>query len=435
MAVQSDSGLLRAAHLSLAVAAAIVSLAARGTAQTLLSLDEAIRQSHAANIRLPLRALDVSIAQERRSEALAERWLKVAVEGDFLYAPFPGYNPALTNLGDARLQIVGHQPLYQGGALKAAAERAQAGVAAATARYRMVEKDLDLEARSRFAEILAADAEIAGRRAGIERLSAYATTLRSRQASGQGVAADILKTDVRIALEETVVAEAEQRRDESRFALNELMGRDPTAPLDLLPLESPDAPRPSTDSAWQGAPEIAAAEADVRSAEADVTIAHAERQPRLFLNADVGLWTADTTHLKSEFWDRLWRDRGYSFSLVLAWPLWDLGSARARMAQAQLSLSQARAQVELDRRDAHLFWAQAQAAMRHLFRQIEILSGAAPDARDSYLEMESRYRGGSASSLEVLDAYAAAVDASSRLIDATARYRIAQAVALRWSTP
>lgn len=434
MAPRMDSRSPRATNRALA-AAVVLSLCAAVRAQAPVSLEEALREALSANLRLPLQALEVSMARERHSEALAERWLKVALEGDFLYAPTPGYSPALTNLGDARLQFVGRQPLYQGGALSAAAQRAEASVDAANARYRMAEKDLELEVRSRYVELLAAAAEVAVRRAGIEQLSVYRSALRSRQAFGQGVASDILKTDVRIAFEEAAVAEVEQRRDESRLALNELMGREPSAPLELQPLGPPEEPRSFGESAWQGAPDIVAAEAQARSAEAEVTIARAERQPRLFLTADMGLWTADTTHLGSEFWDRLWRDRGYSFSLVFAWPLWDTGAARARIAEARLGLKQAKAQVEVDRRDARLVWDRTQAAIRHLFRQIEILSRASPDARDSYLQTESRYRGGSASALEVLDAFASSVDASSRLIDVTARYRIAQAVALRWSSP
>jgi outer membrane protein TolC len=435
MAAHRPSGRRLGPRLVVAVAAAVALLSAVSAAQSTLSVEDAILEARSANARLPLRALELSLARERRSEALAERWLKVALESDFLYAPASGYDPALTNLGDARLQVVARQPLYQGGALKARATRADADVAAASARYRMADKDLDLEVRSRFAELLAERADLGVRREGIERLRSYQTWLKSRQASGQGVAADVLKTEVRIAFEEAAIAETEERQDEIRFELNDLLGRDPAAPLELEPLGSPAAPSPAAAASWQSAPEIAAAQAEARSAEAEVTIARADRQPRLFVGADLGFWVADTTHLGSEFWDRFWNAKGYSFSLVLAWPLWDAGSARARVAQADLGLQRARAQVEVERRDAYLAWTQAQTAMRGLFRQIEILSRAAPAARDSYLEMESRYRGGTASALEVLEAHSAAVEASSRLIEATARYRVAQAVAIRWSSP
>src|SRR5258708_37201387 len=87
-------------------------------------------------------------------EARAERWLKVAGEGAFIYAPPSGYDPVVTNSGEFKLQAVGRQPLYDGGARRAAVARAEAGVEAAAGRYRIGEKDLDLEVASRFAQAL-----------------------------------------------------------------------------------------------------------------------------------------------------------------------------------------------------------------------------------------------------------------------------------------
>ena len=416
-------------------AAASVWFSAAGLGQTPLTLEEALRIAHQANARLPLPSFEVSSARERLAIAVADKWLRIAVEGDFLYAPASGYDPVLTNLGEARLQVVARQPIFAGGALKAGVERADADLAAASARYRIAEKDLDLEVRSRFAEWLAARAETDVRREGIERLSTYRTSLKSRQAAGQGVAADVLKTEVRIAFEEAALADAEQRLDEARLVLNQQMGRHPGEPLELAVLGPPQAPPTTDESAWQNAPEIVAAEAETRSAEAGLTIAQAERLPHLSLNADLGFWVSDTQHLTADFWDRFWAAKGYSLSLMLAWPVWDRGALKARVAEADFGLRQARSRLEAERQDARAAWLRSQAALRNLFRQIEILSRAVPAARDSYLEIESRYRGGTANSLEVLDAYAASVDAAVRLNEVTARYRIAEAVARRWSEP
>jgi outer membrane protein len=418
----------------LAMTIAIAS-AASASGQAPLSLEDALREARDANARLPLTDLEVSVAREKRNQAESDRWLRVALEGDFVYAPASGYDPVLTNDGEARGQVVARQPLYAGGALKAGVARADAAVASAGARHRIAVRDLELEVRSRFAELLAARAELEARREGIERLSTYRTSLRSRQASGQGVAADVLKTEVRLALEEASVADAEQRADDARLALNQSMGRQPDAALEVAPMPPPESPLAAETASWDRAPEIEAAEADARSAQADLTIARAERLPRVSLNADTGFWVSDTQHLNADFWDRFWGAKGYSLSLTVAWPLWDRGGLRARVAEADLGVRAAQTKLEVERRDARLAWTQARAAQEHLFRQIAILSKAAPDARDSYLEIESRYRGGTASSLEVLDAYAAAVDARVRLEEVTARYRIAQAVARRWSEP
>ena len=193
------------------------------------------------------------------------------------------------------------------------------------------------------------------------------------------------------------------------------MGRDPTAPLELVPLPLPEAPAAGDPAAWQNAPEVRVAEASARSAEADTIIAKAETRPRLVFLGDAGFWTDDTTHPgSSQFWDRFWHDAGYSFALGFVWNVWDPGAARARIAEANLGLQQSRLALEVGRRDARLAWEKAHTALAHLYKQIEILSRAVPDARDSYLDAQSRYRGGAATALEVLDAHSAAMEAAVR---------------------
>jgi outer membrane protein TolC len=176
-----------------------------------------------------------------------------------------------------------------------------------------------------------------------------------------------------------------------------------------------------------------------------MSVARAERRPHLDLSADVGFWGSDTSRLvpadlkamdsKATFADRIRRDAGYSVSLTLSWPVFDFGAVRARVAQADLELKQAKQKIVVARRDVRVNWEQARAALTTLAREIELLRQAAPAARDSYLDAESRYRGGAATALEVLDAYASSIDAAVRLSDALSRYRIARALAERWGRP
>jgi len=140
-------------------------------------------------------------------------------------------------------------------------------------------------------------------------------------------------------------------------------------------------------------------------------------------------------HLNADFWDRLWSNRGYSLAMVLSWSIWDRGALQSRITAADLGLQQAQRAIEAERHDAYAKWTQARAAERRLYEQIVLLTRVVPDARDSYLEAESRYRGGAGSALEVLDSYAAATEAAVKLNEVTARYRVAQAVAARWSAP
>src|SRR5512144_1679138 len=119
-----------------------------------ITLDEALRLAREANAKLPEAALETRAAEEKIREARAERWMKVAIDGDFVYAPPGGYDPVITNAGEARLQITAKQPVLDGGARRAAIEKAAAERDAASARYRVAEKDLDVEVASRYAELV-----------------------------------------------------------------------------------------------------------------------------------------------------------------------------------------------------------------------------------------------------------------------------------------
>ena len=255
------SGLPRIGFLPCATLLVLLGIARAAFGDEPVTLPAAIAEALAANARLPLSAIELSLAGEREKEARAERWLKLAVEGDFIYAP-PGYSDPITNLGEARLQAVGAAADLRGRAPSTPPwPRRGRASRAADARYRMAEKDLELEVRSRFGELLQAESEIEIRRAGLDQLGTYRTLLRSRQASGQGVASDVLKTEVRIELEEAAVIEAEQRADEARVALNDLMGRDPAAPLVLAPLPDPMPPGALDADSWENAPDVEAARA------------------------------------------------------------------------------------------------------------------------------------------------------------------------------
>jgi outer membrane protein TolC len=82
-----------------------------------------------------------------------------------------------------------------------------------------------------------------------------------------------------------------------------------------------------------------------------------------------------------------------------------------------------------------LSWELADVQRTRVFQQVELWARNVPLARDASLQMESMYNGGAATALEVLDAYAAWVDANESYADAVLRYRQAEATTLRWGTP
>jgi outer membrane protein TolC len=407
-----------------------------------LTLERAIQIAQVANASLPVAALDLQISDQVRREAEAVRRVQLALTGDFIFAPPNGYDPVVTNAGEERFQLSGAKLLYDGGAAAAGIRQAGAQRGAAAARYRQAVRDVEYEVRIRFAELLAAGREIGARTEGLERLRGYESLLESRQRAGQAVAADLLRTRVEITSADADLIDAETRQDTARMALNHLMGRDPGMPVNPEALPPPPPVTETSSAPWQSVPEIEAARRTAEAASAALDIARAEKKPHLTLFADAGLWGSDTshavppdyaaTHPGATFGDRLRRDLGYSLTLDFSLPLTGFGAIRARIAEAELKVQQARQSQHATETEAAFEWGLARRVMERAYRQYRLLTGAEPQARDAYLEAESRYRGGAGSSLEVLDAFSKSIDTAVRAVGAELAYRQAEALALRW---
>ena len=395
-----------------------------------LTLDSALSAARARNLALPIAAQERAAASEDVRIADAERFLTAAIEGDFVYAPRGAYDPAATNLGEERLQLLARQPIWSGGETRAHRRRARAALRASDARVRMAERDLVLEVTSAFATLVAAREEVQARGHSVDRLDRYVSLLEQRRAAGDPVSLDLHRTRVRRSRAIQNRGEALQRAENARIELNLQMGGDPETPVDAV---WSDAAAGATRDETFPAPDLAAAEANLDAARADLEAARAVRRPHLQLLADAGFWGTDTGHWGTAS-DRLQRDRGASLTLALQWPLFDLGLTQATVARARANVVRAQWERTAAERLASGFAAKALSARENLRTRLATASQALPDARDAYLEAESRYRGGVATAVDVLDAEADEVDAEIAIAATAAELRIAEALARRWGS-
>lgn len=401
-------------------------VAASGNA---LTLDEAMAEARAANAALPVSKLGISVAEQEVREADASKWPEVGVGGDV----HDGSPEAYTG-GDARLQLAAGLPLLDGGRRGSERRAAAARARSATAGFRLAERDLDFEVEARFSEILALDDELAVREEGLSRLRSYLEMITALTRAGQGGAADLQKTRVRLGLEEADMAAAQRRRTEAAMELNDLLGRAPGLPLTLAPLPPPVPPAPLPGEPWRDGPDVARAAADREEAGQTAGAARAEGRPQLNLSADAGVLPtlggspAGSGLNNGEGW-------GGEVTLEMLWPLWDGGARRARVKRAELEAERAARVEDATLRRARLQWERARADLDHLYREIQIRSDTVPAARDAYLETESLYRGGEATAVEVLDAFTSWVEARRGAAEAEHQYRVAQASLERWGAP
>lgn len=409
------------------VALLLVGGGAPAAAQTPVTLADALHEAHGANARLPVAALDARIGAAAVREARAALGPRVGLDGDL-----HGGTPARYAGADGRLQLVADQPLYAGGALRAGVGVARAAADAGQARFRQAEKDVDLEVRIAFAQLLQLDTVIAVRREGVSRLESYLAVVEARRAAGEGVGGDLLRTRVELGLATADLADATRQRDQARLVLNDLMGRDPDGPLTPAPLPNAEAPPDSIPEGWAGVPEVRQAEAQQAMARSVVALIAADRR----LHVDLSL-NAGTQPAFGSFGNGInnGQGQGAEFLLSFSWPLLDAGGFGARRDAARLGLEQADAGALAVQRQVRLAWSAARVELEARYMEVQTRSRTAQAALDSYLLSESLYRGGGTTALDVLDAYATWISASEATAAAVFAYRVATAQLERWGAP
>ena len=403
-----------------------------------LTLDAALAEARVANARLPVAAMEVTAGEEQARSARGQLLPKLGLQSDLQLAPRGfGYSSSGSAVGEERLQLTASESLYRGGALRAAVAGAEALVRASRAVYRIAEKDLDLELRTRFSEVLKGEEDVRFRAEGLARLRSYLLTIRQRKAAGEGLQTDVLKTQARLASEEAAAEGAARQLRSSEMALADLLGRDPGAPVALVPLPPPAAPAALEDTLYLQAPEVLQGAAELAAAEARAEAALAGRRPRLDLTADAGLLGPGfAVGLPPGGLSRRLRDDlGASLTLSFSWSLFDFGVYRGEVGQARALAEQARRQAVVLSRLAWLRFGQAREDRARWYREAELRGKALPLARDAYLSAESLYRGGGGTALDVLDSFGNLLAASQSYADAVYSFRVAEAMVIRWGAP
>lgn len=383
----------------------------------------AVREASIANARLPPARFDVATGQTLISEARSDRFPTFSLGGAADDAR-PGHY-------DMNLEAFARGPLYDG-AVRPRIRGAQANAAGAIARFRVTEADLELEVRSRFSDAIEAQAEVTIQRESGDRLTSYVDTIKLRRAGGEGVEADLLNAEATLAAQQAALVDALLRVDKDRVALDDLLGRDPSAPLMLAPPPLPAAKAPAEATPWLRTPDVTAAAADVRAAGEAIEVARAEHRPSLVYELGAGLLGVQPAQDPTESYaHRILRGVGGSVTLSLAWTIADFGGYQARMTRAELVHERALAIETVTVRAVRVAFEQARIDFEGLQRALDVNAQAVAVARDAYLATQSVYRGGSGSALAVIDAHRVWVSAAIANANIDLRYRLAEARYLR----
>lgn len=391
-----------------------------------LTQDAAIREAGVANTRLPVAFLNVASSRTFVPEARSDLFPTVAVGG--------AAHDARPGAYDHDLEAFARGSLYDA-SIRPRIGVAKANVASALGRYRVTEADLELEVRSRFSDAVEARAEVEIQHEAIDRLTSYVDTVKLRQRAGEGVEADLLNAQAALATQRASLVDAELRVEDDRMQLNDLLGRDPTAPLALAPPPKlARQPVAIEATPWLQTPDVAVAAAEVKAAGALIAVARAERRPNLGYEIGVGFLGVQPAQDPSEsYGNRIVRGFGVSATLTLSWTLLDFGGYHARTSRAEIERDRALATERVTFRATRLAFQQADLELTTLQGAVDLNTQAVAATRDAYLAAESVYRGGSGTALAVIDAHRIWVSTAITSANVELRYRLAEANYIRRS--
>ncbi len=382
-------------HIRVAAVTALMLLLAAGSAMAApLTLKEAIDRAlvFAPSIAVASGTSDLTEAHAREARAPLFPSITAGAE----YSQSPGYNEVVTNRGLSSALLALNYTAFDWGrrearyrAARYVSEAATLGVAAARAQ-------IAFDTRSAYYELLRAHAtehEVSG---SVQRLNRYVATVEQLHGTGRAIANDELK--IRSARDATELALASAQGDVRRASANlgSLIGDFDATDIAIA---GPDGLPAEPESDIAHSPAMLAAQRAISAADLQVRAARAERLPTFQIALTTGALGVDPPATINH-------DYGASYDGVISMPVFEGGLIDAHVDQAKAKEQTAHAQLRqteylLERRlkDAALRYQQAN-------EQLKILAQAQPTADDAFALTWTRFLGGgSATVLEVLDAY------------------------------
>jgi outer membrane protein len=377
-----------------------------------MSLPEAIALAQKSNPTLAQSKAQADAADARLSEARAGRLPTVVLSGESGWGTtdlggFFGFGRSNISPRGAALEV--RQPLFAGGAINAAIDRAREGRDAALAQAAGAKALLSAQVAEAYVTVLSAGQLLSLDEAQVRELSEIVQQAQLKFKDGATPRTDLDQARARLASAQADLARANGDIARARAHFATIVGVQPDAlePLFDIPA-TPAVLEDAVAAATQSSPTLLAAEASARAADAGVRYAQADRLPTVAL-------TASASSTRDQFFPG-YRADGVTVGVQGRWTLFSGGlvsgrisEARADVRAAHATLNAARAQV----REAVIgAWQDVQTA-RAVVQAASDQSAAAAGALES---VRNEVRVGQKPTVDLLDAEREALAARDGLV-------------------
>ena len=383
---------IRMAALS---AACLAGLSVPASAET---LQEALTAAWLNNPGLDQQRDAARIAQERITEARAQRRPTVDLYSGYVYQSIATNRPFAFNTGDfpvASAQLETRLPLYTGGRIVAGVRQARAGAMAADAQLDSAGQALLLDTLTAYVDILRDREVILIRQSSIELLTGQLTQSQDRFEVGDVTRTDVALSEARLEGGRAQLAAAEAQLEGSLAVYGFLTGLEagelsPVPPTPALPASFEEA----LEIALQSNPDITSARHAEKAAAEGVEVARGALRPEVSIIAQAGV---------EEYHTEGFTDTSVVAGAQARIPLYAGGANSSALRQARLERSQAQSQLSQLQRAVRTQVARAWYAHLAAERAVEASKRQVDAAEIAYEGAQQELSVGTRTTLDVLD--------------------------------
>ncbi len=387
-----------------------------------LSLSKAIELALKHNQNITLANQEIEKSKYALKEARSNLFPSIYGTSHYIYAPENGYDPVVTNGGEYGLQISANYALFDGGIRSALINKANVNIKGKNLSLQQTKSEIRYLVRVVYFEISAAKNELNAQRNGVTELTNYLQLLEQLKAGGVATESDVLKAKVDLNNLLITLETSKQKIEKLTFDMNNLLGRRIDEPLNIYE-DNPADTTTNLNSTANKMIDLELVQNEAKASGYDINIAKGEKLPQLSITGDAGVLGVKPNNIK--------QDAGYSLFLSFNIPLFTWGRIESRIQQAEITQKQALTKVALTDRSLQTQRFSILSEIELAKKNMKNYQSSIKTAEENYLSSEARFKGGSGTNLDVLDAHRLVIQAESDYNNAVLQYQTASASLLR----
>ncbi len=330
-----------------------------------------------------------------------------------------------------RAWAIYHQDLSPGLLMGTGYTRAKAAEALANAKAEIARRGLAVTVTKNYYGMVVAQRKYATAQAGLDQAKHFMDITQDLEHQGQAPHSDALKAEIQYRIQKQAFDEAKFSMEDTRLGLAVILFPDFNENFSVVDdLDSAPAlpPFPEVqEMAEKQNPDMRVARETAREADLDVKLAQTAFLPTLTVDTDYGIEAnCFALHCTRAAFSEVGPlpNLGYFLTAALTVPVWDWGTLRSKLHQAEYKQQSAKAALSLAQRmDISELYATYDEAL--IARSgLEEARTTAELATESLRLTNLRYQGGAAPASDVVDAETALVTARNAYADAQVRYRM-----------